>query len=69
MDNAVSLDQIFSTALLKLVVPDTTLDFPPTVPTDEWLEAARSVSVERKQAFFGAIFRDSVTCVAFTNLR
>ncbi|KAF8177678.1 TRAPP trafficking subunit Trs65-domain-containing protein [Pholiota molesta] len=52
MDNAVSLDQIFSTALLKLVVPDTTLDFPPTVPTDEWLEAARSVSVERKQAFF-----------------
>ncbi|KAF9477650.1 hypothetical protein BDN70DRAFT_837474 [Pholiota conissans] len=52
MDNSVSLDQIFSTALLKLVVPDTTLEFPPTTSTDKWLDRARSLSVERKQAFF-----------------
>lgn len=48
-----SLDQIFSTTLLKVVVPDTTLEFPPTVSADEWLDRARSIYIERKQAFFG----------------
>ena len=52
MDNTSTLDQVFSTTLLKLVVPDTTLDFPPTIATDDWLEKARSITVERKHAFF-----------------
>lgn len=53
MDNTMTLDQVFSNTLLKVVVPDTTLDFPPKISTDDWLEKARSISVERKQAFFG----------------
>ncbi|KAF8961451.1 TRAPP trafficking subunit Trs65-domain-containing protein [Flammula alnicola] len=49
---AVSLDQIFSTSLLNVFVPDTTLEFPPTISTAAWLDKARSSGVERKQAFF-----------------
>ncbi|KAJ3517079.1 hypothetical protein NLJ89_g739 [Agrocybe chaxingu] len=49
---ALSLDQIFSTTVLDVLVPDTSLDFPPRSPTDEWLAKIKSNATERRQAFF-----------------
>ncbi|KAF5325505.1 hypothetical protein D9619_009948 [Psilocybe cf. subviscida] len=47
-----TLDQIFSSTVLNVLVPNTTLDFPPTSSTEEWLEKSKAVALERKQAFF-----------------
>ncbi|CAA7263288.1 unnamed protein product [Cyclocybe aegerita] len=49
---ALSLDQIFSTTVLDALVPDTSLDFPPQIPTDEWLAKIKSNATDRRQAFF-----------------
>ncbi|KAF5350616.1 hypothetical protein D9756_008635 [Leucocoprinus leucothites] len=47
-----SLEHLFSTSVLSLSVPDTSVEFPPTGPPDEWLETLTSNLQERKQAFF-----------------
>ncbi|KAF9554996.1 hypothetical protein CPC08DRAFT_821343 [Agrocybe pediades] len=49
---ALSLDQLFSNCVLNLLIPDTSLQFPPDSPSDSWLEKAQANSIERKQAFF-----------------
>lgn len=49
-----SLEHLFSTSELTLVVPDTSLEFPPSTTADEWLGRVKIGKVERKQAFFGA---------------
>ncbi|KAH9474413.1 hypothetical protein JR316_0012871 [Psilocybe cubensis] len=49
---AMSLDQVFSTSILNLLIPDTSLQFPPESSTDEWLANAQANAVERQQAFF-----------------
>lgn len=46
-----SLDLLFSSVVLHVSVPDTSLDFPLPAQGDEWLQ--RLNSVERKSAFFG----------------
>ena len=48
-----SLDQIFSTAQLNVLVPDSSIKFPPNIPVDKWLAAAQVGGVERRQAFYG----------------
>ena len=48
-----SLDQIFSTAQLNVLVPDSSIKFPPNTPVDKWLAAAQVSGVERRQAFYG----------------
>ena len=48
-----SLEQLFSTSELNLLVPDTTLEFPSETTADEWLSRAKVSKLERKQAFFG----------------
>jgi hypothetical protein len=48
-----SLEQLFSTSELDVVVPDTTLEFPSETTADEWLSRAKFSKIERKQAFFG----------------
>ncbi|TFK73162.1 hypothetical protein BDN72DRAFT_814997 [Pluteus cervinus] len=45
-------ERLFSLADLSLVVPDTSLEFPPKRPAAEWLEQLNSGQSERKQAFF-----------------
>ncbi|KAH6891793.1 hypothetical protein BKA70DRAFT_1085022, partial [Coprinopsis sp. MPI-PUGE-AT-0042] len=48
-----SLEEIFSTSELEVVVPDTSLEFPTSsVSVDEWLGRVKIGKVERKQAFF-----------------
>ncbi|KAK7028140.1 hypothetical protein VNI00_014955 [Paramarasmius palmivorus] len=49
-----SFEQLFSSTELDVVVPNTSLEFPPTtVSADEWLENLRSGSQsDRKEAFF-----------------
>ncbi|PPQ70667.1 hypothetical protein CVT25_010769 [Psilocybe cyanescens] len=49
---ALSLDQVFSTTILNLLIPDTSLQFPPESSTDAWLSQAQTNAVERRQAFF-----------------
>ncbi|KAJ7752754.1 TRAPP trafficking subunit Trs65-domain-containing protein [Mycena maculata] len=47
-----TLEQIFATAELDVVVPDTSLQYPPTGPADEWLSQLKRGTLERTQAFF-----------------
>lgn len=47
------LESLFGSSVLELVVPDTSLEFPPKTPTDEWLAILKTGALERKQAFFG----------------
>ncbi|RXW12394.1 hypothetical protein EST38_g13460 [Candolleomyces aberdarensis] len=47
-----SLEQLFGSSELSLVVPDTSLEFPPESSVDEWLGRVKIGKVERKQAFF-----------------
>ncbi|KAJ3503672.1 hypothetical protein NMY22_g18167 [Coprinellus aureogranulatus] len=49
-----SLEHLFSTSELNLVIPDTSLEFPPESSADEWLGRVKIGKIERKQAFFGA---------------
>ncbi|KAJ7592385.1 TRAPP trafficking subunit Trs65-domain-containing protein [Mycena floridula] len=46
------LEQLFNSANLNVVVPDTSLEYPPETTTDDWLSRLNSGSLERKQAFF-----------------
>ncbi|PPQ79760.1 hypothetical protein CVT26_012313, partial [Gymnopilus dilepis] len=46
------LDHLFSTTLLSLLVPDTSLPFPPATSIDAWLAQAGREGVERRDAFF-----------------
>lgn len=63
-----SLDQIFSTAILNVLVPDTSLEFPPNASVDKWIAAAQVGGVERRQAFYGQtsaqlpLFDSSTNC-------
>ena len=48
-----SLEQLFSTSELNVIVPDTTLEFPSETTADEWISRAKFSKIEKKQAFFG----------------
>jgi hypothetical protein len=48
-----ALEQLFSSAELDVVVPDTSLEYPPATPADDWLSRLKSENLERTQAFFG----------------
>ncbi|KDQ27298.1 hypothetical protein PLEOSDRAFT_1064653, partial [Pleurotus ostreatus PC15] len=45
-------ESLFNSSILKVSVPDTSIEFPPKGSTDEWLARLNSGSAERKQAFF-----------------
>ncbi|KAG5352460.1 hypothetical protein C0989_002170 [Termitomyces sp. Mn162] len=47
-----SFEQLFASSVLAVAVPDTSVEYPPQGPADEWLEKLQSGSVERRQAFF-----------------
>jgi hypothetical protein len=48
------LEQLFSSSVLDLAVPDTSLEYPPSnIDADNWLEKLSSAETIRKQAFFG----------------
>ncbi|KAK7061966.1 TRAPP trafficking subunit Trs65-domain-containing protein [Favolaschia claudopus] len=46
------LEQLFASAELDVVVPDTSLEYPPATPADDWLSRLKSETLERTQAFF-----------------
>lgn len=48
-----SLEHLFASSKLAVVIPDTSVVYPPTQPIDEWLQILSSNTPERKQAFFG----------------
>ncbi|KAG6907317.1 hypothetical protein DXG01_009436 [Tephrocybe rancida] len=48
-----SFEHLFASSVLNVVVPDTSVDYPPVGPPDKWLGKLRSGSIERRQAFFG----------------
>lgn len=48
-----SLEHLFATSVLSLSVPNTSVEFPPSDPVDQWLQTLASNTQERKQAFFG----------------
>lgn len=48
-----TFEGLFSSATLDVVVPDTSLEYPPSTPTDDWLSRLRTGALERTQAFFG----------------
>ncbi|RDB17387.1 hypothetical protein Hypma_001684 [Hypsizygus marmoreus] len=47
-----SFERLFASSSLNVVVPDTSVEYPPRGSPDEWLERLTDSSVERKQAFF-----------------
>ncbi|KAF7762094.1 hypothetical protein Agabi119p4_8687 [Agaricus bisporus var. burnettii] len=47
-----SLEHLFASSKLAVVIPDTSVVYPPTQPIDEWLQILSSNTPERKQAFF-----------------
>ncbi|KAG6826661.1 hypothetical protein H0H92_014934 [Tricholoma furcatifolium] len=47
-----SFEQLFASSVLNVVVPDTSVEYPPHGPTDEWLVKLSSDPVQRKRAFF-----------------
>jgi hypothetical protein len=53
-----ALDQIFSTAHLNVLVPDTSLEFPPNTSVDKWLAAAQVGGVERRH-WTGLLWSDT----------
>jgi len=46
-------EELFNSAILDVVVPDTSVQFPDQSVVDEWLSRVSSQQVDRKQAFFG----------------
>jgi len=44
---------LFVSSVLNVVVPDTSIEYPPQSTPDAWLTWLQLTSVERKQAFFG----------------
>ncbi|KAJ6490309.1 TRAPP trafficking subunit Trs65-domain-containing protein [Mycena vitilis] len=47
-----ALEQLFNSAELDVVVPDTSLEYPPATVADDWLSRLKSENLERTQAFF-----------------
>ncbi|KAF8064977.1 TRAPP trafficking subunit Trs65-domain-containing protein [Lyophyllum atratum] len=47
-----SFEHLFASSVLNVVVPDTSVEYPPQGSADEWLARLNSSSVERRQAFF-----------------
>ncbi|KAJ6628896.1 TRAPP trafficking subunit Trs65-domain-containing protein [Mycena sp. CBHHK59/15] len=47
-----TLGQLFASATLDVVVPDTSLEYPPATSTDDWLSRLNIGTLERTQAFF-----------------
>ncbi|KAG7451363.1 uncharacterized protein BT62DRAFT_882978 [Guyanagaster necrorhizus] len=47
-----SFEQLFGSAALDVVAPDTSVEYPPSASADDWLSRLRSPSSERKLAFF-----------------
>ncbi|KAJ6515581.1 TRAPP trafficking subunit Trs65-domain-containing protein [Mycena sanguinolenta] len=47
-----ALEQLFGSAELDLVIPDTSIEYPPATPADDWLSRLKSETLERSQAFF-----------------
>ncbi|KAK0469510.1 TRAPP trafficking subunit Trs65-domain-containing protein [Desarmillaria tabescens] len=47
-----SFEQLFGSAVLNVVVPDTSVEYPPSASPDDWLSRLKSPSSERKLAFF-----------------
>ncbi|KAJ7044619.1 TRAPP trafficking subunit Trs65-domain-containing protein [Mycena alexandri] len=47
-----AFEQLFASAELDVVVPDTSLEYPPATPADDWLARLKSDNLERAQAFF-----------------
>ncbi|KAG6872561.1 hypothetical protein C0995_008834 [Termitomyces sp. Mi166 len=47
-----SFEQLFASSVLAVVVPDTSVEYPPQGLADEWLEKLESGLAERRQAFF-----------------
>ncbi|CAK5275359.1 unnamed protein product [Mycena citricolor] len=47
-----ALQQLFASSELEVVVPDTSLEYPPPVAADGWLARLRSGKAERSQAYF-----------------
>ncbi|KAJ7653475.1 TRAPP trafficking subunit Trs65-domain-containing protein [Mycena rosella] len=47
-----ALEQFFASAALDVVVPDTSLEYPPATSADDWLSRLKSGTLERTQAFF-----------------
>ncbi|KAJ7498655.1 hypothetical protein FB451DRAFT_1426423 [Mycena latifolia] len=45
-------EQLFASAALDVVVPDTSLEYPPATSADDWLSRLKSDTLERNQAFF-----------------
>ncbi|KAJ6538550.1 TRAPP trafficking subunit Trs65-domain-containing protein [Mycena vulgaris] len=47
-----AFEQLFASAALDVVVPDTSLEYPPATSADDWLSRLKSGALERSQAFF-----------------
>ncbi|KAJ7241923.1 TRAPP trafficking subunit Trs65-domain-containing protein [Mycena haematopus] len=47
-----ALEQLFASAELDVVIPDTSIEYPPATPADDWLSRLKSETLERTQAFF-----------------
>ena len=47
------LEELFNSSVLDVVVPDTSVEYPPNADADDWLMRLKSPTTERKQAFFG----------------
>ncbi|KAJ7167476.1 TRAPP trafficking subunit Trs65-domain-containing protein [Mycena filopes] len=47
-----AFEQLFASAELDVVVPDTSLEYPPATSADDWLARLKSDNLERSQAFF-----------------
>jgi hypothetical protein len=47
------LEELFNSSVLDVVVPDTSVEYPPSADADDWLMRLKSPTAERKQAFFG----------------
>lgn len=51
--SVMSFEHLFASSVLNIVVPDTSIEYPPQCAPDEWLGRLNASSIERKQAFFG----------------
>jgi hypothetical protein len=49
-------EQLFNSTVLDVVVPETSLEYPPQTSVDDWLRRLQDANLERKQAFFGECF-------------
>jgi hypothetical protein len=49
----IALDRLFASTNLNVFVPEPSFEFPPRLPTDEWLNTMTSETTERQKAFFG----------------